>query len=143
MRGGPRFDSCSCRACNAVDNNIAVEHSCFCKRDERQLYRRGEASWISDFRGRTDSAAVHFRKTIDIPLGFIAEILCEIDHFQPVGPNISIPEFGAFAVPGTKKDDIDGVERMRVGEPQSSVAEQSFVNIRYRIAGVAGRMDPV
>ena len=85
-----------------------------------------------------DFLFVYLRQTVDIVMiAFDAEILCEIDDLHVLWDGVLLEESLAFTMSETEEHYINLVERHLVGELQISIANETLVDIRYQIAGIA------
>ncbi len=68
---------------------------------------------------------------------FDAEILCEIYDLHVVRDGMFLEERLALTMSKAEEHDINLVERHLVSELQISIANETLVDIRYQIAGIA------
>ncbi len=127
--GGSGFDSRSGGTGYSCDIDVALKQTFLGQGEYGQLYGGGEASGVGDFRGPGYSFPLHFRQSIYISFRFVAEILCEVDDFQPCRAVVALPEFPAFSVSGAEEKNIDAVEVIAVRELDVGVTDKPFVDI--------------
>ena len=81
---------------------------------------------------------VYFRQTVDIVVAFglDAEILCKVYYFHVSRNFVRLDEFLAFAVAEAEEEHVSLFERQFICKSQICFADQTFVYVRYKIAGV-------
>ena len=138
MCGCSRLLTCASRACYGVYGDVVSQQTCFCQRQQTQLYACGEATWVGKMLAFGYSLAMCLWQTIYIVVGGScdAEILRHIDYLHFLRDGMLLQEGFRLSVAEAEEYHIDIVERHLRCKLQVCLANQSLMNIAYLIASV-------
>ena len=136
MGRGRRFYACARRTRHCRHVHFVLQQSRGSQRQQSQLNRRGETSRIGHAPGTADAFAVQFRKAVDKSARRVAEVLCQVDDFQPGRDVVLLHPDLALSVGRAEEQHVDRPEVVRIAEPHVGVALQSAVYVRKAVASI-------
>ena len=135
-----RLHTCTCRTCDSIHRDVAVEQMMLCKRKESQLYAGCETSGVGNIAALAGVATVEFGKTIDkVVVGtFETEVHREVDNLELIGQLLAVEELLGVAVSCAEEEHIYLVKGELVGKCEVCLAQQSAVHVCNAVSGIAG-----
>ena len=142
VRRGRGLDAGAGGAGDGLHVHVAPEEAGLRQRQERQLDGRREAARIGHFLRAQDPVPVQLRESIDIAVGFVAEVLGQVHDLEPCRAGMFLPEGAALAMGGTQEKDINPFQVDDVGKDEVGVAHEAGVVFRHGLPRLALGMDP-
>ena len=142
MGGGSRFNARPGGAGDGLDVDVAREETGLGQRQEGQLDGGRETAGVGHFPRLGDPVAVQLRKSIDIAVGLVPEILGQVDDLESFRTGMLLPESAALAMGRAQEQDVDALQVDPVRKHERRVAHKTGMMLRHGFAGLALRMDP-
>ena len=138
MGGGAGLLACSCRAGDGVNADVMLQQVEVGSGQQCQLYGGGKAAGVGKMLRLSYLVVVYLGQAVHVVVTALdAEVLSHVDNLHTAGYGVLLQKLLALAVAEAEKHHVHLVEGHLVGEQQVGVANQSFMHIRHRVAGVA------